>query len=103
MPQACSKLAFRGRAGKTCYFRLGSVTRTNSQDRRFALNRVCSIFSQLLQFFPRLEFEQAVRETRANDMLAVHLLGPIHRDAVLSVGAARSLREICAAGGCEGN
>lgn len=29
------------------------------------MNRVCSIFSQLLQFFPRLEFEQAVRETRA--------------------------------------
>jgi Domain of unknown function (DUF4372) len=29
------------------------------------LNRVCNIFSQLLQFFPRLEFEQAVGETRA--------------------------------------
>ncbi len=29
------------------------------------MNRVCSIFSQLLQLFPRLEFEHAVRETRA--------------------------------------
>jgi Domain of unknown function (DUF4372) len=25
------------------------------------MNRVCSIFSQLLQFFPRTEFEWAVR------------------------------------------
>jgi len=29
------------------------------------LNRVCSIFSQLLQLFPRAEFEQAVRQHRA--------------------------------------
>ena len=27
--------------------------------------RVCSIFSQILQWFPRLEFEAAVREHRA--------------------------------------
>ena len=27
-----------------------------------ALNRVCSIFAQMLEFFPRLEFEAAVRE-----------------------------------------
>ena len=29
------------------------------------MNRVCSIFSQLLQFFPRLEFEALVREHKA--------------------------------------
>jgi len=29
------------------------------------MNRVCSIFSQLLQLFPRLEFQQAVQETNA--------------------------------------
>ena len=29
------------------------------------MNRVCSIFSQMLQQFPRLEFEAAVREHQA--------------------------------------
>src|SRR5258705_13834636 len=29
------------------------------------MNRVCSIFSQLLQLFPRMEFEEAVRTTKA--------------------------------------
>src|SRR5438093_8594367 len=33
--------------------------------RRSAGNRVCSIFSQLLQLFPGLEFEQVVKEHRA--------------------------------------
>jgi len=52
-------------------------------------------FLSVVAVFPRLEFEQAVRETRANDMLRVHLLGPIHRDAVLSVGASPFAAEIC--------
>ena len=30
------------------------------------MNRVCSIFSQLLQLFPRLEFEAAVQKHKAN-------------------------------------
>lgn len=60
------------------------------------MSRVCSIFSQLLQLFPRLEFEGAVRQHRANRhsrgfdcwtqfvaMLFCHL------------GQAQSLREIC--------
>jgi hypothetical protein len=60
------------------------------------LNRVCSIFSQLLQLFPRTEFEAAVRKHQANRhargfecwtqfiaMLFCHL------------GQAHSLREIC--------
>ena len=29
------------------------------------MNRVCSIFAQVLQMFPRLEFQQAVNETKA--------------------------------------
>jgi len=60
------------------------------------MSRVCSIFSQLLRLFPRLEFEAAVRKHRANRhargfecwtqfiaMLFCHL------------GQAQSLREIC--------
>jgi hypothetical protein len=60
------------------------------------MSRVCSIFSQLLQLFPRLEFEAAVRKHRAHRhargfecwtqliaMLFCHL------------GQAQSLREIC--------
>ncbi len=30
------------------------------------MQRLCSIFSQLLQLFPRLEFEQAVRQHQAD-------------------------------------
>jgi len=29
------------------------------------MNRFCSIFSQKLQLFPRLEFQEMVRETKA--------------------------------------
>lgn len=60
------------------------------------MSRVCSIFSQLLQLFPRLEFEAAVRQHKAERhargfecwtqfiaMLFCHL------------GQAQSLREIC--------
>jgi hypothetical protein len=60
------------------------------------LNRVCSIFSQLLQLFPRQSFQQAVKEHKAERhargfscwsqfvaMLFCHL------------GQAKSLREIC--------
>jgi hypothetical protein len=68
------------------------------------VNRVCSIFSQLLQFFPRSEFELAVREHQAERhargfsswtqfiaMLFCHL------------GRAQSLREICGGlASCEG-
>ena len=60
------------------------------------MNRVCSIFAQLLKLFPRTQFEQAVREHQADrnargfscwtqfvSMLFCHL------------GNAKSLREIC--------
>ena len=29
------------------------------------MNRVCSIFSQLLQLFPRVEFQRAVKDHKA--------------------------------------
>ena len=32
------------------------------------MNRFCSIFSQLLQLFPRIEFQQAVKEPMPNVM-----------------------------------
>jgi len=66
------------------------------------LNRVCSIFSQLLQFFPRLEFEQAVRKPEPNDMLAVHLLGPIIA-MLLSVGKPVRCARFAAAAGLKAN
>src|SRR5580693_5097860 len=61
-----------------------------------ALNRVCSIFSQLLQFFPRLEFEQAVRETRAErHSRGFSCWGQFVAMLFCQLGQAQSLREIC--------
>ena len=68
------------------------------------MNRFCSIFSQLLQLFPRLEFQKLAQETKAEchardfgcrtqfvSMLFCHL------------GKAQSLREICGRlASCEG-
>lgn len=64
----------------------------------------CSIFSQLLQLFPRLEFEQAVREHRAER----HSRGFASWTQFISMlfcqlGRAHSLREICGGlASCEG-
>jgi len=68
------------------------------------LNRVCSIFSQLLQFFPRLEFEQAVRETRAErHARGFTCWGQFVAMLFCQWGQARSLREICGGlASCEG-
>ena len=68
------------------------------------MNRVCSIFSQLLQFFPRLEFEQAVRETRAErHARGFTCWGQFIAMLFCQLGQARSLREICGGlAGCEG-
>jgi hypothetical protein len=60
------------------------------------LNRVCSIFSQLLGVFPRLEFEALVREHKAE----WHARGFTCWDQFVAmlfcqIGGARSLREIC--------
>jgi hypothetical protein len=60
------------------------------------MNRVCSIFSQLLRVFPRLEFEALVREHKAER----HARGLACWDQFVAMlfcqlGRAQSLREIC--------
>jgi hypothetical protein len=76
----------------------------NNHKEYTTLNRVCSIFSQILQLVPRLEFEAAVREHKAER----HARGFSSWAQFISMlfcqlGHAQSLREI--AGGlaaCEG-
>jgi Transposase DDE domain/Domain of unknown function (DUF4372) len=60
------------------------------------MQRVCSIFSQILQWFPRLEFESAVREHKAER----HARGFTCWQQFVAMlfcqlGHAQSLREIC--------
>ncbi len=68
------------------------------------MQRVSSIFSQLLQLFPRLEFEQAVRKHRS-DYAAKGFTSWGQFVAMLfcQFGRAHSLREICGGlASCEG-
>lgn len=68
------------------------------------MNRFCSIFSQLLKLFSRLEFQQLVKETRAER----HARGFPSWDQFVAMlfcqlGRAQSLREICGGlASCEG-
>lgn len=68
------------------------------------MNRFCSIFSQLLKVFPRVEFSQLVTEHRAQR----HARGFSCWDQFISMlfcqlGRAQSLREICGGlASCEG-
>jgi hypothetical protein len=68
------------------------------------VNRFCSIFSQLLKLFSRLEFQQLVKETRAER----HARGFPSWDQFVAMlfcqlGRAQSLREICGGlASCEG-
>lgn len=60
------------------------------------MNRVCSIFSQLLKLFPRLEFEALVQQHKAER----HARGFTCWDQFVAMlfcqlGGAQSLREIC--------
>ncbi len=68
------------------------------------MNRVCSIFSQLLQFFPRLEFEQLVRKHRAErHARGFTCWGQFISMLFCQLGQAHSLREICGGlAACEG-
>jgi len=60
------------------------------------MNRVCSIFSQLLQLFPRVEFEKAVREHRAErHARGFTCWGQFVAMLFCHLGKAQSLREIC--------
>ena len=50
------------------------------------MQRFSSIFSQLLQLFPRLEFEQAVKKASFRLLRqGFHELGPVRRHALLPV------------------
>ena len=68
------------------------------------MNRFCSMFSQILKLFPRLEFEGAVKKTRAER----HARGFSSWDQFVAMifcqlGRAHSLREICGGlASCEG-
>lgn len=68
------------------------------------MTRFCSIFNQLLQLFPRAEFERAVRDTKAER----HARGFSSWDQFVAMlfaqlGRAHSLREICGGlASCEG-
>jgi len=68
------------------------------------VNRVCSIFSQLLQFFPRLEFEALVKKQGAErHARGFTCWGQFIAMLFCQLGQAHTLREIC--GGlatCEG-
>lgn len=68
------------------------------------MNRVCSIFSQILQFFPRLEFEQIVRKHRAErHARGFTCWGQFVAMLFCQLGQAQSLREICGGlAACEG-
>jgi len=68
------------------------------------MNKFCSIFSQLLQLFSRVEFQQAVKETQAErHAQGFTCWGQFFAMLFCQLGRARSLREIT--GGlrsCEG-
>jgi hypothetical protein len=60
------------------------------------MNRVCSIFAQLLGLLPRGEFEQAVGQHKAErHARGFTCWGQLVAMLFCHVGQARSLREIC--------
>lgn len=60
------------------------------------MNRVCSIFSQMLQLFSRLEFESAVRKHKAErHARGFTCWGQFVAMLFCQLGHAQSLREIC--------
>lgn len=68
------------------------------------MRRFCSIFSQLLQLFPRLEFESAVKEHQAEyHARGFTSWGQFVAMVFCQLGRAHSLREICGGlASCEG-
>ncbi len=60
------------------------------------MQRFCSIFSQLLQLFPRLEFEQAVKAHKAErHCRGFASWGQFVAMLFCQLGRPHSLREIC--------
>src|SRR6476660_3709388 len=68
------------------------------------MNRVCSIFSQLLQLFSRVEFETAVQQHQAErHARGFTCWGQFVAMLFCHLGRAHSLREICGGlASCEG-
>lgn len=68
------------------------------------MNRVCSMFSQLLQLFPRAEFEQIVRKHKGErHARGFTCWGQFIAMMFCQLGKAQSLREICGGlAACEG-
>lgn len=68
------------------------------------MRRFCSIFSQLLQLFPRLEFESAVKQHQAEyHARGFTSWGQFVAMLFCQLGRAHSLREICGGlASCEG-
>jgi Transposase DDE domain/Domain of unknown function (DUF4372) len=68
------------------------------------MTRFCSIFSQLLQLFPRLEFEQAVQKHQADHgAKGFTSWGQFVAMLFCQLGRAHTLREICGGlASCEG-
>lgn len=68
------------------------------------MNRVCSIFSQLLRLFPRAEFERAVKQHKAErHARGFTSWGQFVAMEFCQLGGAQSLREICGGlASCEG-
>ncbi|MGH8648973.1 MAG: IS4 family transposase, partial [Burkholderiales bacterium] len=68
------------------------------------MRRFCSIFSQLLQLFPRLEFESAVKQHQAEyHARGFSSWGQFVAMLFCQLGRAHSLREICGGlASCEG-
>jgi hypothetical protein len=81
-----------------------SFSKFISARRTSALNRVCSIFSQLLQLFPRSEFELAVHQHQAErHARGFSSWGQMVAMLFCQLGRAQSLREICGGlAACEG-
>ena len=68
------------------------------------MQRFCSIFSQLLQLFPRMQFEQAVRDHKAEyHARGFSSWGQFVAMLFCQLGRAHTLREICGGlASCEG-
>ena len=65
------------------------------------MNRACGVFSQLLQLFPRLEFERAVKEQQAErHARGCTSWGQFVAMLFCQLGRVRSLREICGGLAC---
>jgi Domain of unknown function (DUF4372)/Transposase DDE domain len=81
-----------------------SFGKSISARRTSALNRVCSIFSQLLQLFQRSEFELAVHQHQAErHARGFSSWGQMVAMLFCQMGRAQSLREICGGlAACEG-